>query len=237
MEPEDSLPHKQKPATCPYTELPPRHLSLRSILISSPHLRPGLLSDLLPSGFFTKILYAPFLSPSVLHSLPISYLIRSCEWYFVRSTEHKALCYVVFSTPLLPRPSWAQISFSALYSRKPSAYIPPSVWATNFHLNFSTPFVIANYLEFYECVLTPTVFLTYETQNWGFFGSVVMSSLQTFWFYPHLWWKMLHFSWEDLWFWDPVTQGEFILYFGDEWIPWLVFFFWFFIFSFTRSGA
>jgi hypothetical protein len=28
---------------------------------------------------------------------------------------------------LLPHPSWAQISSSAPYSRKPSAYIPPSM--------------------------------------------------------------------------------------------------------------
>ena len=51
----------------------------------------------------------------------------------MRNTQHKALCYVVFSTPLLPHPSWAQISSSAPYSRKPSAYIPSSMWATKFH--------------------------------------------------------------------------------------------------------
>jgi hypothetical protein len=32
-------------------------------------------------------------------------LTSSPEWYFVRSTEYKALCYAVFSTPLLPHPS------------------------------------------------------------------------------------------------------------------------------------
>jgi hypothetical protein len=31
------------------------------------------------------------------------------------------------STPLLPRPSWAQI-FSTSYSQTPSAYVPPSVF-------------------------------------------------------------------------------------------------------------
>jgi hypothetical protein len=60
--------------------------------------------------------YASVLSPYVLHALPITvFLILSPEKYVVRSTEHKALCYVDFSTPLLPHPSWAQISSSALY--------------------------------------------------------------------------------------------------------------------------
>ena len=45
--------------------------------------------------------------PYVLHNLPISVvLIWSLEWYLVRNTEHKASCYVVFSTPLLPRPKY-----------------------------------------------------------------------------------------------------------------------------------
>ena len=51
----------------------------------------------------------------------------------MRSAEHKAPCYVVFSTPLLPRPCYAQTSSSAPYYGKPSTYIPPSVWVTNFH--------------------------------------------------------------------------------------------------------
>ena len=55
-------------------------------------------------------LYSP---PYVLHSPPLSvFLIWSPEWYLVRSTEDKVPCYVVFSTPLLPRPSLAQIFFS-----------------------------------------------------------------------------------------------------------------------------
>jgi hypothetical protein len=62
------------------------------------------------------------------HVLPISvFLTWSPEWYLVRSTEHKSPFYVVFSTLMLPHSSWAQISSSALYSRKPSAYIPLSM--------------------------------------------------------------------------------------------------------------
>jgi hypothetical protein len=55
--------------------------------------------------------------PYVPHVLPISVILTwSPEWYLVRSTEHKALCYAVFSTPLLPHPSYAQISSSGTCS-------------------------------------------------------------------------------------------------------------------------
>jgi hypothetical protein len=61
---------------------------LRSILILSFHIGLGLSSSLLPSGFPTKILYAPLLSPYVLYALPISvFFIWSPERYLVRSTD------------------------------------------------------------------------------------------------------------------------------------------------------
>jgi hypothetical protein len=62
-------------------------------------------------------------SPCMPHALPISvFMTWSPEWCLVRSTEHKALCYAVFSTPLLPHPSWAQISSSQWRNTRSSPF-------------------------------------------------------------------------------------------------------------------
>jgi hypothetical protein len=55
-------------------------------------------------GFFQPKCRMHFaLPPYVLHVLPILFfLIWSPEWYLMRSTEHKALRYVVFCTRHLP---------------------------------------------------------------------------------------------------------------------------------------
>jgi len=59
--------------------------SWRSILIST-HLRLGLLSGLLPSGFPTKTLYPPPPHPYALHAHSISFFsILSLAQYWVRS--------------------------------------------------------------------------------------------------------------------------------------------------------
>jgi len=68
MEPEGSLPHSQVPTTCPYPEparsSPYSYIPLPEfVLILSSRLNLGLPGGLFPSGFPTKTLYAPLLSP------------------------------------------------------------------------------------------------------------------------------------------------------------------------------
>src|SRR5215510_9861441 len=72
--------------------------------------------------------------PYAPHAPPISFVsILPPAQYWVRSTDHLAPHYVIFSIPLLPRPSWAQILSSTPYSQTPLAYVPPSMSATKFH--------------------------------------------------------------------------------------------------------
>jgi hypothetical protein len=71
------------------------------------------------------------------------FLISSPEWYLVRCRQRNAPSYVVFSTRLLPHSSWAQISSSALYSQKPSDYIPP----VNVSDQLSQPYKTTPYAE------------------------------------------------------------------------------------------
>ena len=75
--------------------IPPHPTYWRSILTLSSHLHLGLLSGLLPSGFPTKTLYTPLLSP--LHATCPAHLILDfiTRTKFVGSTDHSQHNYVL----------------------------------------------------------------------------------------------------------------------------------------------
>ena len=84
----------------------PHPTSWRSILMLSSHLRLGLPSGLFPSGFPTKTLYTSLLTQTRYMPRP-SHSSRFYHpkhiWWAVQII--KLPHYVVFSTPLLPRPN------------------------------------------------------------------------------------------------------------------------------------
>jgi hypothetical protein len=99
--------------------MPPHPTSWRFSFTLSPLLCLGLQSGLFLSDLSTKTLYAPLLFPYMPHASPIVFfLIWSPEWCLV-SSHYKAPRYVVFSIPLSPRPSYAQIYSSVPFLRYP----------------------------------------------------------------------------------------------------------------------
>ena len=101
--------------------------SPKSILILSSHLRLRLPSDILPSGFRTRTLYAPLISP-IRAACPahttLLHLITRIK--LVRSREHKASCYVVFSTAVTSSLLGPNFLLSTLFWKTLSLR-PPSV--------------------------------------------------------------------------------------------------------------
>ena len=123
--------HKSTPPIPVLSQINPDHAphptSWISILILSSYLGLGLPSGLFPTGFLTKTLHAPILSP--IHATYPAHLIllELITWIIFGEYRSYAPHYVVFSTPLSPCPSEAQISSLAPYSQIPLACVPPSL--------------------------------------------------------------------------------------------------------------
>ena len=123
MEPEASLLYSQVPTACPYPSslmqsTAPHPTSWRSILILSSNLCLGLPSDLFQSGFPTKTLYMPHLSPICAtcpaHPILLDFITRAISGEQYRSLSFSLCTFLhwpVTSSLLGPN-----ILLSALFS-------------------------------------------------------------------------------------------------------------------------
>jgi hypothetical protein len=101
-----SVRHMSLSWASPIQSIYPHSTSWRSILILSTHLRLGLPSGLLPSGFPTKTPYTPSPHPYAQNAQPNTFFLNlSPVQYWVRSTNHLAPRCAISSIPPLPRPS------------------------------------------------------------------------------------------------------------------------------------
>ena len=104
MEPEGSLPHSQQLATCPYpgpdqcSPYPPSHfLKIRcNISLIYLILSLGIPNGLFPSGFPTKTLYAPLLSP-IRTTCPTHLILRDFITRIIFGEEYRSLNSALYS--------------------------------------------------------------------------------------------------------------------------------------------
>ena len=110
----------------------PHPSSWRTILILFSHQRLGLPGGLFPSGFLTKTVYMPFLSP-IRATCPahlILYLSTRTTFGEQYRSLSSSLCSFLHS-PVTLSLLGPNILLSTLQT--PSAYVSPSMWVTQFH--------------------------------------------------------------------------------------------------------
>jgi len=116
------------PHPAPYT------ISLRSILIVSSHLHKGHPSDLLPSGFPTKILYG-FLIATMRATCPIHIMFLDFITLIIFGEEHKlwrSSLLNILHPPVTSFLSGEDIFLSTLFINT-STYASPLMCETKFH--------------------------------------------------------------------------------------------------------
>jgi len=112
----------------------PHPTSWRSILILSSYLRLGLPSGLFPSGFPSKTLHTPLLSP-IRATCPTHLILLDLNTRTILGEEYRSLSASLCSFLHSPVPSYLldpNIFLSSLFSNTLSLR-HPSIWATKFH--------------------------------------------------------------------------------------------------------
>lgn len=113
-------------------------------------------------------------------------------------TDHKAPCYVVYSTPTSPRPSWAQITSSASYSSDSVPHLEFDIYVHQERIHLKLGAMIFMGLNLYDAYTTNELgtALTVLNQNIrDLFNkySGLICSLKTNQISPHLVYLMEHY--------------------------------------------